>query len=176
MEFKLLEKSGIYVIKNLLNGKMYIGSSKNFYERYKGHCSLLGRNVHFNSHLQSSFSKYGKENFEFSCIEEIKAEDFESIEDFDKELITKEEYYINFYETTNREIGYNARAKCDTNLGLKWSEESKKRFSEKKKGIPLSENAQIKLKEYRESITGKPREVSKEYLMLSIIKLYGSRL
>ena len=163
MEFKLTENSGIYAIKNLINDKMYIGSSKQFSERFRSHLCLLNNNNHFNTHLQSSYLKYGENNFNFLCIEEIKLEDFESEEDFAITLIAKEEYYIQYYNTNNNQLGYNARVNCNTNLGLKWSDESKKKFSESKKGKPLPENAQIKLKEYLKSIKGKPNEKSKEY-------------
>ena len=40
--------SGIYQIVNLLNGKMYVGSTKDFEKRKKVHFVLLIKNKHFN--------------------------------------------------------------------------------------------------------------------------------
>ena len=58
-------KSGIYAIKNLINNKMYIGSTSDFKSRCRSHRTLLNRNKHFNKHLQNSVNKYGLSNFEF---------------------------------------------------------------------------------------------------------------
>jgi group I intron endonuclease len=61
--------SGIYQIKNLINGKIYIGSSNHLYRRYSDHIRFLNRNSHFNPKLQASWNKYGGDNFEFSVLE-----------------------------------------------------------------------------------------------------------
>jgi group I intron endonuclease len=63
--------SGIYKITNKINGKYYIGSSNNLYERWNYHIIHLTKNVHHNKHLQSSWNKYGKDNFIFSLIEKV---------------------------------------------------------------------------------------------------------
>ena len=51
---KLIGKSGIYCILNILNGKRYIESSKNLYNRLHEHLNLLRNNNSHNNHLQSS--------------------------------------------------------------------------------------------------------------------------
>jgi len=58
---ELSGKSGIYAFVNKLNGKQYIGSSKNLYERMLHHLSGVKSNLA----LQQAFNKYGKENFQF---------------------------------------------------------------------------------------------------------------
>jgi group I intron endonuclease len=63
--------SGIYKIINKTNGKYYIGSSINIKRRWSNHKDMLKRNIHPNSHLQSSWKKYGKDNFEFLIVETI---------------------------------------------------------------------------------------------------------
>jgi hypothetical protein len=57
---------GIYCIKNNINDKIYIGSSKNVYGRLTVHKSSLKHNRHYNTHLQNSVNKYGINNF--SCF------------------------------------------------------------------------------------------------------------
>ena len=65
-----LKVSGIYCIKNSINGKIYIGSSKNIYYRLKRHSSELKKKTHANKHLQNSYLKYGEDNFVVSILEE----------------------------------------------------------------------------------------------------------
>ena len=58
-------KTGIYKIKNKQNNKVYIGSTIVIRKRWRDHKWYLKENKHHNSHLQSSYNKYGLENFEF---------------------------------------------------------------------------------------------------------------
>lgn len=45
------EKCGVYIITNTINGKRYIGSSNNLYERIYIHKHKLETNSHTNNHL-----------------------------------------------------------------------------------------------------------------------------
>jgi len=54
---------GIYMIENVVNHHIYIGSSKDIDGRVSGHFKHLDRCKHGNAHLQSAYNKYGKENF-----------------------------------------------------------------------------------------------------------------
>src|SRR3989304_8634000 len=60
--------SGIYEIRNIINNKIYIGSTKNLKRREADHFRSLCDNIHRNKYLQRSFNKYGKENFEFKIL------------------------------------------------------------------------------------------------------------
>ena len=62
---------GIYKIINKTNGKYYVGSSNNIKGRWWNHKYQLSNNKHPNPHLQSSWNKYGKNNFDFIVIEEL---------------------------------------------------------------------------------------------------------
>lgn len=78
---------GIYCIKNTLNGKKYIGSSTNIYQRGLKHRSQLRSKSHPNKKLQSSYNKHKEENFIFYLLEIC-----------DREwLIQKEQYYIDTF-------------------------------------------------------------------------------
>lgn len=89
--------SGIYSIKNIINNKMYIGQSINIYDRFCRHKNALKKKSHDNEFLQADWNIYGKNCFEFSIIE------YCSVENLDN----KEIYYINLYNTTNFNCGYN---------------------------------------------------------------------
>jgi len=67
-------KGGIYQIKNLINGTIYIGSAKRFKERWNDHKRSLTKGVHHTKYLQNSYSKHnvevGNDNmFVFSVLE-----------------------------------------------------------------------------------------------------------
>lgn len=84
---------GIYKIENLINGKLYIGQSKNIESRWKQHLSELNNHTHHNYKLQRDWIEYGNEAFKFSILE-----GYESLDD-------KEKYFIEKYSSI--ENGYN---------------------------------------------------------------------
>lgn len=54
-----MSNAGIYMIVNKVNGKRYVGSSRNCHRRKSEHLSRLRRNAHINSKLQAAWNKYG---------------------------------------------------------------------------------------------------------------------
>lgn len=66
---KDLRKAGIYCIENTINKKVYIGSSKNIYQRLLKHFALLRHNKHQNGHLQNAWNKYGEGAFRWYVLE-----------------------------------------------------------------------------------------------------------
>lgn len=63
----------VYSITNVVNGKLYIGSTVDYKVRVRQHTKALTRNGHHNSHLQAAWNKYGGLNFVFDIIEECHA-------------------------------------------------------------------------------------------------------
>ncbi len=78
----------IYKTTNLVNGKIYIGQDKYNNPNYLGSGKIL----------QLAFQKYGIENFRKEILEKCK-----SAEDLNE----RERYWIDYYSSTNRKIGYN---------------------------------------------------------------------
>jgi group I intron endonuclease len=112
-------KIGIYQIRNKLNNKSYIGSSKNLLNRWaKEHKPSLRNNKHYNSHLQHAWNKYGESNFEFIILEECLIE----------KLSEREEYWIENYGVWNRNYGYNLSRYVNGRLII--SEETRKKMSQ----------------------------------------------
>lgn len=90
-------KSGIYLIRNKIDGKIYVGQSVNIKARITAHKRKLKINKHGNDYLQKAFNKYGADNFEFKVIENCNME----------ELDNKEIYWIKKFNSINRNFGYN---------------------------------------------------------------------
>jgi hypothetical protein len=89
--------SGIYKITNLVNNKIYVGSSVNLTERKSKHFWMLKKGIHDNKYLQTSFKKYGEENFSFEIIEYCDTCD----------LVIRENFFILKYNSNNLSYGYN---------------------------------------------------------------------
>ena len=101
--------SGIYVIKNIINGKVYIGSAVHLTERLSNHFHQLKNNCHHSIHLQNAWNQ---KNSYFVCgvIEFVN----------DKKLLTvTEQKYIDKYNSANDKFGYNICPIAGSNLGCK---------------------------------------------------------
>ena len=92
----------IYKTTNLLNGKLYIGQkhSTKFIPSYLG----SGREI------RNAVKLYGKKNFKVELIEEIL--DIDQMDD-------REIYWIQFYHSTDRAIGYNISSGGNVNRTFK---------------------------------------------------------
>lgn len=117
--------SGVYKIVNKINGKIYVGSAINLKIRKRQHFNNLKGSKHYNKHLQSSYNKYGLDNFTFEIIEYV--------EDINK-LIEIEQFWIDKLNVCNDNYGYNISPTAGSCLGVKASEETKKKMSIKNKG------------------------------------------
>lgn len=62
------KKPGIYKLTNLLNGRFYIGSSKNLHKRKGEHFSSLKIGKHRNRLIQEDFDRDGVESFSFEIV------------------------------------------------------------------------------------------------------------
>ena len=64
----IVSDCGVYLIKNRINGMVYVGSSKDLPRRIWQHRRDLKKGCHHNRHLQNSWNKHGEENFDISEI------------------------------------------------------------------------------------------------------------
>ena len=144
--------SGVYQIRNIVNGKVYVGSAVYLRRRWNRHLSYLRNNAHANKKLQYAFNKYGENNFVFEILEEVS----------DKTQLTAvEQKYIDKLDAVHS--GYNIRLIAESNLGLKYSEEAKAHMREaqshrseetkrrmleaRRRRPPISEETRQKMKE-----------------------------
>ena len=87
-------KKDIYIIKNDINSKVYIGQSKDTKERFRAHCKKCNTG---NSIIDSAIQKYGKEHFWYEILES-------SVSDYNE----REKYWIKEYNSLVPN-GYNIR-------------------------------------------------------------------
>lgn len=66
---------GVYQIKNLRNGKLFIGSSANIPGKLNGHRFSLQYKSHINKALQNDWNLYGADAFAFDTLELLKTEE-----------------------------------------------------------------------------------------------------
>lgn len=146
--------SGIYMLRNKINNRVYIGSCDDFNGRYIKHKSdALDRRQ--NKILQADIDMYGFDNFAFEILEKIDKKNFNTLNEFDNYMIEKENYYMDYYNSYNPKcetnkgynmrrasrIGENGRKNKRKLIGVKSnkynkkeSEKTRKRKSESKKG------------------------------------------
>lgn len=108
--------------------KIYIGSAVWFDHRWRIHKSELNRNIHKNRYLQRAWNKYGHEAFEFEILERCNKEN----------LIAIEQFWIDWTNSKNPQIGFNLSPIAGSQLGYKHTENFKKEQSARYKGIKQS--------------------------------------
>jgi group I intron endonuclease len=120
-------KSGVYMFKNLLNGKQYIGSEINLSERLSSYYSttyMENALKRSNSHIYRALLKNGHEKLSLTILEYC-----------DKEkCIEREDFYLS---SENNE--YNINQKAGSPLGRKHYDETKQILSDANKGKTLSD-------------------------------------
>jgi group I intron endonuclease len=132
-----LAGSGIYSIRNTINGKIYVGSAVKLKRRFYEHKSGLIRNAHINIKLQRAWNKYGQEAFVFSVIEHV---------DNTHDLICREQFWIDHHRDKSPDL-YNISLVAGSPLGVKHSEEFKARCVERQLGKKLSPEIRRKISE-----------------------------
>lgn len=135
--------TGIYCIKNMANGKKYVGQAKNIEKRWLRHKSQLNNGTHYNTHLQSAWNKYGETSFSFYVLELC---DESSLSD-------REMHYIEALSTF--EGGYNMTLGGEGTRGCLHTEEYKRHMSELYTGRTFSPETRERMRKAKK-ISGPP--------------------
>ena len=134
-------ESGIYAIRNLVDGKFYIGSAKNFHNRWLRHQRDLRNNNHCSTKLLRAVNKHGIENFVFGIVEYVP---------YDKTIIVdREDHYIDLFNT--KTSGYNI---ADASFGDVLSDHPNKSDIIARRSVTTKANNLTKTKEERSKIYG----------------------
>lgn len=136
-------RGGIYKITNTVNGKVYVGSATRFTGRWSKHRTDLNKNCHDNQKLQRAWNKYGEAAFVFSVLEYVENK---------CDLIQREQFWIDALEAA--ETGYNICTVAYSCLGVKRSENTKKKMSEIAKARGILPETRLKAIQYH---TGRKR-------------------
>jgi len=142
----------IYKSTNLINGKVYIGQSiKTLPKRISGHKATSKKPKIF---FHYAIKKYGFENFNWTIIDQAYNRE---------ELDDKEIFWIDFYDSRNKDKGYNINEGGNHSLV---SEETKIKISENAKH---NDNYGMKNKHHSEDVVNMLKVIhlgkkhSKEY-------------
>ena len=120
--------TGIYLIRNNINNKIYIGQSTDIHRRWLEHlrsgqpekyCKKSERDS--NTPIHKAMQKYGVENFSISILEQC-----------DKNLLNeKEKYWIKTLRSQDKDIGYNLGEGGQESFALKGENHSQAKLTQK---------------------------------------------
>lgn len=131
-----LNKSGIYLIRNCISGRVYVGSAVKIRQRWAEHRSMLQRGKHHSPILQNSWAKHGAEAFSFEILEIV--EDITS-------LILREQYWIDLYGSANPDKGFNLNPMAASSLGKKRTPETIAKIQASRKNYVVSDETRAKM-------------------------------
>lgn len=111
--------SAVYLIINKINGKCYIGESKDYIKRWSDHkAASVKYPIHY------AFDKYGIDNFSFEIIEECS----------ENELKEAEVWWIAYFKSLGVEL-YNITNGGDGITGYQHTDKTKEKLSIQKKQL-----------------------------------------
>lgn len=118
---------GVYQIRNIINDKVYIGSTNSFARRKDEHFTLLRGGKQVNPHLQYAYNMYGESAFVFEILEIVSDENM---------LIKTEQKWFDNINPCDENIGYNILNEATDVKRVPMSEETKIKISNSRKGTP----------------------------------------
>jgi group I intron endonuclease len=130
--FGVRKSAGVYSIKNLLTGDLYIGSSSFLRSRKNGHFSLLRRGRHKNPDLQTAFDKHGENAFYFEILTLCPPE----------QLLKEEQRFVD-----EMKPAYNIAKAARSTTIYHHTDETKKKIAQTSRGRRMSEEAKRKIGE-----------------------------
>ena len=108
----------IYIIKNFANGKIYIGKTQRegdvqeiAYKRFQEHIqeSFNSNKQAYNYCISRAIRKWGKQNFDYAILAENVPKD---------KILLIEAHYIDLYNATDPEVGYNTSKGFNDNSNI----------------------------------------------------------
>jgi group I intron endonuclease len=107
-----------------------VGSAIDIERRWKQHHIDFSNNKN-SLHLQNAWNKYGEDAFQWNILECVPNKEW---------LIEIEQYWIDFLDTASRDFGYNICPLAGSALGMKHTEEARRKMREAGIGKWLGKN------------------------------------
>ena len=130
--------SGVYLIRNKVNGKLYVGSASDIRRRWRRHVNDLKTAMHTNQKLSRAWLKYGQEAFEFSVIQVV--------EPSRAAILAAEQIWIDALGCCG-EQGYNILPTAGSSLGVKRSADVAEAIRRRQTGLKHSDEAKARMRE-----------------------------
>jgi len=150
--------SGIYIIENVINKKIYIGSAKNFKKRHSNHVKDLRAKNHHSIRLQKDWDLYGENSFLFKILEIVDKKSYVKIYIIEQKHLDYKKSYLdiigyNICKNAKSRKGIISRPETieklkKSNTGKRHTKESKEKmsfFQKQRKREPLSEEVKNKI-------------------------------
>lgn len=144
-------KNCIYMLTSP-SGKVYIGQAKDYEARKKQHIQLSKKQ---STLIGRAIAKYGFESFKEDIL-------YTQKEYNRKDLNEKETYYIELYNSLNKEVGYNICKGGEGRTGL-LSDETKKKMSLAKKGKPSNRKNTLTSEKTRKQMSESHKKPASDY-------------
>jgi len=135
----------IYITKNRINNKVYIGqTTRTLGIRQKEH--IWESNSNCDYYLAKAIRKHGSNNFIWKILRYC--DNIESLNAF-------EQYYILYYNSTNKENGYNLQS---GGLNYSYSNSTKQKMSNTRKGQKKSKATRLKMSQAKQRMTQETKD------------------
>jgi group I intron endonuclease len=135
---QLARRSGVYQIRCLANGKLYIGSTADLANRWGTHRHYLAKGTHHSVKLQRAWNKYGADAFVFEVLELT----------FPWATVEVEQRYLDEFRTFEPTTGYNVSPTASSTAGVVKTPEQCRAISERMKGKPQHPNSRAGIVAY----------------------------
>lgn len=128
---------GVYLWRNKVTRKVYVGSSNNLARRQMQHVKSLNARKHHNIHFQRSWNKHGSDCFEFKVLERC----------LPGRLEEREQYWIDRLSAHDSSLGYNINPLSNSPAELMSLPEVRKSISVALKGRVFTDEWRAKIGE-----------------------------
>lgn len=135
---------GIYAIRHVESGRVYVGQTVNLRLRRNHHRAQANAGKHCNPKLQRAWAKHGEAAFAFEVLELVA----EVVD-----LSAREQFWIDRLDAVAR--GFNICPAAGSALGVKRSDETKRRLSEAAKAVGLTPAKRAHLDRLHAGFVGK---------------------
>ncbi len=100
-----IQPMGIYQIRNLTNGKIFVGSSKNLKGSQNSNKMQLDFGSHMNKTLQAEYTQFGESQFVFEILDQLSPKE-DLTYDYTEDLAVLKSMWLEKLQPYN-EKGYN---------------------------------------------------------------------